>query len=106
MLCLWEEPSANPTLITLHLMLSPAWAQGFPHFEDSVLCGCMSTSFAAMVFSLPVMTPLISLPGMFVLLFRSSANLPPYQIRRNPLFRSYAQIDIYSIKDSMDLKEL
>lgn len=29
-----EEPSANPTLITLHFMLSPVWAQGFPHIAD------------------------------------------------------------------------
>lgn len=86
-----EEPSANPTLITLHFMLSPVWAQGFPHIADSVLCGCKSTYFA-MVFSLPVMTPLMSSPGKFVLLFRSSAHLPPHQMRRNPLFRSYVQI--------------
>lgn len=87
-----EEPLANPTWITLHFMLSPVWAQSFPHIADSVLCGCMSTYFATMAFSLPVMTPLMSSPGTFVLLFRSSAYLPPYQMRKNPLFRSYAQI--------------
>lgn len=38
-----EEPLANPTLATLHLTLNPAWAQGFLHLVDSVLCGHMST---------------------------------------------------------------
>lgn len=83
-----EEPLANPTLATLHLTLNPAWAQGFLHLVDSVLCGHMSTFFAAMVSSLPGMTPMMPSPGIFLLLFRFPADLPPNQARENLLFCS------------------